>query len=422
MEALPASVSNQLQVLSYRERAVAYLEIDDGLAVVSAGGELAAYGLATLRLGEPAAEQAWFLEGILPPEEASSVLPSVEMTTGRVADLHLYRDGKSVWVVLLDVTAERDTTRRLQQKAYDMTLLQEREAQLNRRLEAANSALLATQKDLEASREALQRAHDKVQAQAAELAAWNRTLEERVELQLAELGRMTRLKRFFAPAVAEVILSSGSERFLESHRRDIAVLFCDLRGFTAFAETAEPEEVMQLLHEYHQAMVPLIQSFEGTLDRFVGDGMLVFFNDPLPCPDPAERAVGLAVAMRDAVAALAMAWRRRGHEIGFGIGIAQGFATVGQIGFDGRFDYSAIGTVINTAARLCEAAKDGQIFVTARVAAAVAEAADLRDVGPMAIKGLSRRIAVADVAGLKGAERRQTSASPQVSASDPARA
>jgi class 3 adenylate cyclase len=407
MEDLPQSVADRLQVLSYRERAVAYLEIDDGLILLGAGGELAIYGLAALRLGEPAVEQAWFLAGVLPPEETSSVVPSVEMATGRVADVHLYRDGHAFWVVLLDVTAERDAARRIQQKAYDMTLLQEREALLNRQLEAANSALLATQRDLEASREALLRAHEKVQAQAAELAAWNETLEERVRLQLGEIERMTRLKRFFAPTLAELIVSSGNERILESHRRDIAVLFCDLRGFTAFAETAEPEEVMQLLHEYHRAVVPLIQSFEGTLDRFVGDGMMVFFNDPLPCPDPAERAVALAVAMRDAVAALAAAWRRRGHEIGFGIGIAQGFATLGQIGFEGRFDYSAIGTVTNTAARLCDAAKDGQILVTPRIAAAVAATAELCDIGPIAVKGLSRRIAVTDIVGLKGAERRQ---------------
>src|SRR5262249_9372066 len=174
---------------------------------------------------------------------------------------------------------------------------------------------------------------DKVQAQAADLAAWNKTLEERVAAQLAEIERMTRLKRFFAPALAELIVSSGNERILESHRRDIAVLFCDLRGFTAFAERAEPEEVMELLHDYHGVLVPLIQAFEGTIDRFLGDGLMVFFNDPLPCPDPAERAVRLAVGMRDEVAALAETWRRRGHQIGFGVGIAQGFATLGQIGF-----------------------------------------------------------------------------------------
>jgi len=295
----------------------------------------------------------------------------------------------------------------VQQKAYDMTLLQEKEALLNRKLEAANAALLATQRELEASREALLEAHAKVQAQAAELASWNKTLEERVAAQLGEIDRMARLKRFLAPSLAELIVSSGDERILESHRRDISVLFCDLRGFTSFAESAEPEEVMELLHDYHRVLVPLIQSFEGTLDRFVGDGLMVFFNDPLPCPNPAERAVRLAVGMRDAMAALAAAWRRRGHQIGFGIGIAQGFATLGQIGFEGRFDYSAIGTVINTAARLCEAAKDGQILVTSRIATAIGDIADLGDIGLLTIRGLSRPLPISNVLSLKVEPRRQ---------------
>jgi class 3 adenylate cyclase len=401
MEGLPASVARRLQDLAFGERAVAYLQIDADLALVGAGGHLDAYGLTALRLGEAAADQALFLQGLLPLAETPYVLPSVELANGRAADLHFDRDAGTVWVVLLDVTGERDAARRMQQKAYDMTLLQEREALLNRRLEAVNAALLAAQRELEGSREALVLAHDQLQAQAAELAAWNKTLEERVAAQLGEIERMARLKRFFAPALAELIVSSGNERILESHRRDIAVLFCDLRGFTSFAESAEPEEVMELLHQYHGALVPLIQAFEGTLDRFVGDGLMVFFNDPLPCPDPAERSVRLAVAMRDAVAALAETWRRRGHQIGFGIGIAQGFATLGQIGFEGRFDYSAIGTVINTAARLCEAATNGQILVTSRVAAAVSATADVREIGPVAFKGLSRPLAVSNVAGLK---------------------
>jgi class 3 adenylate cyclase len=389
--------------LLYSERAVAYLQIDAGLTLVGAGGCLEAYGLAGLRLGEPAAEQAFFLEGLLPLVETPYFVPAVELASGRVADLHFFLDDGTCWVVLLDVSAERDAAWRMQQKAYDMTLVQEREAQLNRRLEAANTALLATQRELEASRDALARAHDQVQAQAAELAAWNKTLEKRVAAQVAEIERMARLKQFFAPSLAELIVSSGNERILESHRRDIAVLFCDLRGFTAFAESAEPEEVMALLHDYHAALVPLIQAFEGTLDRFVGDGLIVYFNDPLPCPNPAERAVALAVAMRGAVATLAQTWRRHDYQLGFGIGIAQGFATLGQIGFEGRFDYSAIGTVINTAARLCEAAKDGQILVTSRVATAVAEVAEIGEMGPLTFKGLSRPLAVCNVEALKAA-------------------
>jgi class 3 adenylate cyclase len=404
MEALPAAVAERLRTLIYNERSIAYLQVDAGLTLVGAGGHLEAYGLAGLRLGEPAAEQAFFLEGLLPPVETPCVVPSVELASGRAADLQFFLEGEMCWVVLLDVSADRDAARRMQQKAYDMTLAQEREALLNRRLEAANAALLATQSELEASRDALARAHDQVQAQAAELAAWNKTLEERVAAQLAEIERMARLKRFFAPALAELIVSSGNEHILESHRRDVAVLFCDLRGFTAFAESAEPEELMTLLHDYHAALVPLIQTFEGTLDRFVGDGLMVYFNDPLPCPNPAERAVALAVAMRGAVAALAQTWRRHDYQLGFGIGIAQGFATLGQIGFEGRFDYSAIGTVINTAARLCEAAKDGQILVTSRVAAAVAAVADLGEIGPLTLKGLSRPLAVCNIEAFKSTD------------------
>jgi class 3 adenylate cyclase len=386
MEDLPAQVADRLQALTFADRAVAWLYVDDALALVGAGGRLEAYGLGALRLGAPAVEQAAFLEGLLPLVETPYLVPSIELAKGCVADLHFWRGEGGVWVLLLEVTSERDATRRLQQKAYDMTLLQEREAALNRRLEAA---------------------HAELRAQSAELARWNRTLEERVAAQVGELERMSRLKRFLAPALAELIVSSGDESILESHRRDIAALFCDLRGFTAFAESAEPEEVLELLRGYHATLVPLIQSFEGTLDRFAGDGLMVFFNDPLPCPNPAERAVRLAVAMREAVAALAAGWRRRGHQIGFGVGVAQGFATLGQIGFEDRFDYSAIGTVVNTAARLSDAAADGQILVTSRVASAVGDFAELGDIGSLAIKGLSRSLVVSNVVALKSGQHQQ---------------
>jgi class 3 adenylate cyclase len=249
--------------------------------------------------------------------------------------------------------------------------------------------------------------HDTVQAQArrleeqsAELAAWSKTLEERVVAQVSEIERIGRLKWFLAPQIAQRIVSSGGEAILESHRRDIVVLFCDMRGFTAFSETAEPEDVMAVLREYHDALGPLVHRYEGTLDRFTGDGMLVVFNDPVPCPDPALRAVRLAVDMRDAAVSLARSWMARGHEIGFGVGIAQGYATLGRIGFEGRFDYTAIGTVTNVAARLCAEAKDGQILVTQRVAAAIDKIAELQQLGDIAFKGLSRPIAVLNVSGL----------------------
>jgi adenylate cyclase len=246
--------------------------------------------------------------------------------------------------------------------------------------------------------------HDTVEAQArqlaarkAELAAWNKTLEERVAAQIREIDRIGRLKRFLAPQLAESIIAAGGEAILEHHRRDVVVLFCDMRGFTAFSETAEPEEVMAVLGEYHAALGPLIHRYEGTLDRFTGDGMLVVFNDPLPCADPALRAVRLAVEMREEVAALSSGWSARGHTIGFGIGIAQGYATLGQIGFEGRADYTAIGTVTNLAARLCDMAEDGQILVTRRIAAALAETARCVPLGEMTLKGLTRPVAVQNV-------------------------
>src|SRR5215472_15174621 len=192
-----------------------------------------------------------------------------------------------------------------------------------------------------------------------EVAELNRGLEVRVAEQVEELGRVGRLKRFLAPQLAELIVSQGDENILESHRREIVVVFCVLRSYTAFTETAEPEEVLDFLREYHGALGPLVSQFEGTLDQFSGDGIMVFFNDPVPCPNPAERAVKMAKAMREVAGTLISAWRRHGCELGFGAGIAQGYATLGQIGFSERSGYTAIGTVCNLAARLCAEAKDG---------------------------------------------------------------
>jgi class 3 adenylate cyclase len=230
--------------------------------------------------------------------------------------------------------------------------------------------------------------------QVAEL---NRGLEARVAEQVDELGRVGRLKRFLAPQLAELIVSQGDEKILESHRREIVVVFCDLRGYTAFTETAEPEEVLDFLREYHGALGPLVSQFEGTLDQFSGDGIMVFFNDPVPCPDPAERAVKMATAMREAAGKLIAAWRRHGSELGFGAGIAQGYATLGQIGFSDRSGYTAIGTVCNLAARLCAEAKDGQILVSSRIAEAVEAVARLEDLGNLELRGLRRPVAAFNV-------------------------
>jgi class 3 adenylate cyclase/CheY-like chemotaxis protein len=241
----------------------------------------------------------------------------------------------------------------------------------------------------------------RLEAQSLQLAEWNRTLEQRVAEQLAELERVGRLKRFFSPQLAELVVSAGGEKLLESHRREITVVFCDLRGFTAFSETAEPEEVMGVLREYHTALGTLIFRFEGTLEHFAGDGIMVFFNDPLPCPDHAAQAVRMAVAMRQQMGELTEKWRRRGHQLGFGVGIAQGYATLGMIGFEGRVEYGAIGSVTNLASRLCGEAQGGQIFINQRVYAAVEELVEAESAGELSLKGFHRPVPTFNVVGLR---------------------
>jgi adenylate cyclase len=249
----------------------------------------------------------------------------------------------------------------------------------------------------------IKRYHDTIEAQAAELAAWNQQLERRVEAQVAELERVGRMRRFLSPQVADLVVSSGDESFLESHRREITVVFCDLRGFTPFAETAEPEDLMGVLQQYHAALGDLVHRFEGTLDRFTGDGLMAFFNDPLPCPDAPERAVRMAVAMRNRVAALAEEWRRLGHDLDFAVGVAQGHATLGRVGYEGRFDYTAIGTVTNLAARLCAQAAPGQILISQRVYAAAEDLVTAEPVGEVELRGIARPARVYNVVGLDAA-------------------
>jgi adenylate cyclase len=245
------------------------------------------------------------------------------------------------------------------------------------------------------------RLRDQEVRHALELAEWNRTLEERVREEVAQVERLGRLKRFFSPQLAELIVAGGAEDPLRTHRREITVVFLDLRGFTGFAETAEPEEVMGVLREYHEAMGRLILEHAGTLERFAGDGMMVFFNDPVPVDNPAERAVRMAIAMRERVRELRAAWRKRGHDLDLGVGIAQGYATIGAIGFEGRWDYGAIGTVTNLAARLCAEARGGQVLITSRVAAAVEELVLAEEVGALALRGLTRPVPTLNVVGLK---------------------
>ncbi len=234
-----------------------------------------------------------------------------------------------------------------------------------------------------------------------ELAELNRTLESRVAEQVAQLERLGRLKRFFSPQLAEAIVSGGAEDPLKSHRRDITVVFLDLRGFTAFAGTAEPEEVMAVLREYHAEMGKLILQWEGTLERFTGDGMMIFFNDPTPVPDPAERAVRMAAAMRERVAEMAVGWKKAGFDLDFGIGIAHGYATLGAIGFEGRVDYGAIGTVTNLAARLCAEAQPGQVLLTQRVLTTVDALVEVEPAGDVSLKGISRPVKIFNLITLK---------------------
>lgn len=248
--------------------------------------------------------------------------------------------------------------------------------------------------ELEIAMARIKALHDEVQA-------LNLGLEAKVRAQVGELERFGRLRRFLAPQLAQAVVSAGGEGILETHRSEIVSLFCDLRGFTSFAETAEPEDIMALLAEYHGAVGPLIRKYEGTLDRFTGDGMMVFFNDPLPCPDAPRRAVRLAIEMRDVVAQLALGWAKRGHNLGCGIGMAQGYATLGRIGFEDRMDYTAIGAVVNLAARLCAHASDGQVLTSGRLAAAVEDHAEVRSLGEVMLRGMSRPVPVVNLITLR---------------------
>jgi len=234
-----------------------------------------------------------------------------------------------------------------------------------------------------------------------ELAEWNRTLERRVEAQVAQLERLARLKRFFSPQLAEMIVSGDADDPLKSHRREITVVFLDLRGFTSFAETSEPEEVMGVLREYHTEMGRLILEHEGTLERFTGDGMMIFFNDPVPVSDAPERAVRMAVAMRQRVDELLVRWKKRGYDLDFGVGISQGYATIGAIGFEGRLDYGAIGTVTNLAARLCGEAKAGQILISQRVYGAIEDSVEVEQLGGLTLKGFSKPVPAFNVVRLR---------------------
>jgi class 3 adenylate cyclase len=310
---------------------------------------------------------------------------------------HLKADASLPFMPIIMVTAKADT------KDVVAGLEAGADEYLTKPVDQA--ALVARVKSMlriKALHDTVQEQATQLEAQAQQLAEWNQTLEQRVAEQLGELERMGRLKRFFSPQLSELVVSAGGEKLLQSHRREVTVVFCDLRGFTAFSEAAEPEEVMDVLREYHTALGNLIFRFEGTLERFAGDGLMVFFNDPLPCEDHAERAVRMAVAMRHEMDDLTQQWHKRGHQLAFGMGIAQGYATLGMIGFEGRVDYAAVGPATNLASRLCDAAQGGNILISQRVFAAVEELVEAEPVGELSLKGLRHPVPAYNVVRLKG--------------------
>jgi class 3 adenylate cyclase len=244
--------------------------------------------------------------------------------------------------------------------------------------------------------------HDEVTTQTAQLAEWNRTLERRVAEQLAQLSRLRLLKRFLPPQVAELIVTQGDE-ILQSHRRNVAVLFCDLRSFTEFSEAAEPEEQIAILGEFHSVVADVVNRFQGALVQIVGDGVMAVFNDPIPRPNPALDAVRAAIEMRSRVGALTVTWKTQGHRLGFGVGITQGYVTLGLIGSDERCQYAAIGSVTNLASRLCDAARDGQILADTKLYASIADLAQVEELGELMPKGFHRPIGVVNVVRLRDA-------------------
>jgi adenylate cyclase len=346
-----------------------------------------------------------------PPEPAGTSV-SVEMPDGKyvtlISPIGQTADGSVVAVLQRSLADALRPTRRLQ-----LTLLAISLAGLLVSVAAGLMIARRVTRPVQTLVESAQRieqgdyAHTVPLDQADELGTLARTfnhmtqgLAERDRVR-AELERVSRLKRFFSPQVAEGIVSTGDESMLATHRREITVVFCDLRGFTGFSETAEPEEVIGVLREYHEAVGPLIFQFEGTLERFAGDGLMVFFNDPVPCPDPAARAVRMAVAMRQRVRDLTASWQRLGWPLGFGVGIAMGYATLGRIGFEGRFDYAAIGNVTNLASRLCTEADNGQILISPSVYSAVEGLVEAEPVGTLTLKGFARPVRALNVTQLR---------------------
>jgi class 3 adenylate cyclase len=358
MESLPASLAERLRELTINERAVAYLQIDPALVLIGAGGHLENYGLAAVRLGEPAVAQAFFLEGLLPLEETPFFVPSVELDCGRAADLHLYLDGDTVWVVLLDVTAYRDATRRLQQKAYDMTLLEEKEAQLNRRLEDAN-------RQLEAANDFL-------------------------------VTISTKLSHYLAPQIYKSIFSGQKDVTIHTERKELTIFFSDIKDFTATTEGLQPEEITHLLNEYFTEMSTIALKHGGTVDKFIGDALVIFFGDPETkgTMEDAQACLTMATEMQRRLAELNVKWRSAGTEQPFRVrmGINTGFCNVGNFGSADRMDYTAIGAEVNLAARLQSIAEPGHIVLSYETYALVRDMVAARALPQISVKGINRMV------------------------------
>jgi class 3 adenylate cyclase/CheY-like chemotaxis protein len=243
--------------------------------------------------------------------------------------------------------------------------------------------------------------YDTIQDQKAQLVEWNEKLESRVEEQLAQIEKMGNLKRFLSPHLAEMVMAGEAADPLKPHRSAVTVVYIDLRGFTAFSQVSEPEEIMTVLNEYHAEMGALIQEFDGTIEHFVGDGIMVIFNDPVPVPNPTELAIRMVVAMRKKMADLKIIWQKRGYELDCGYGIAHGYATIGAIGFGGRWDYSTIGTVANLASRLCGEAKGPQIVINQKTLSYIEDIVETEPLGLLDLKGFSKPINSFNVIRLK---------------------
>jgi class 3 adenylate cyclase/PAS domain-containing protein len=343
------------------------------------------------------AENGYYGEGDVDAMVATRV-ESLRNPTGRSFEDHA-PDGRWYRVLRSRVAtggAVTVMTEITEQKVAERELLE-----AMRRTDEANRQVTEKNRTLEVLYREIQDKNRQVEEQAAVISDWNSRLETRVAEQVAQIGQISKLTRFLSPKVSDLIMAGDADDPLKTRRRDITVVFVDLRGFTSFTETAEPEEVMSVLREYHAELGRAIMAYDGTIEHFSGDGVMILFNDPVPVPDHELQAVRMALRMRDAMAVLAQAWKKHGYMLGFGVGVAGGYATIGTIGFEGRLDYGAIGTVTNLAARLCGEATDGQILISPRIFSRLEASIEAVSVGELALKGFQRPVLAHNVSGLR---------------------